>query len=364
MAEIRLPALRHNFRTLRSLLPSDTGVLAVVKANAYGHGALAVARVLEEEGARMLGVATVEEGIELRQGGRRLPVVVLGGVDSLQAEEAHAHGLSAVVFDRRQARDLARAAAKSGRPFPVHVKVDTGMGRLGLLPRDAYDLLRELPATGELRLEGWMTHLSSADGPDRADREYTEAQLALFAEGIPRVRNAFGGVSVHALNSAGILRFRKEPYDLVRPGLALYGFSPLAGVATVPLQPVMRLVSRIVSLKDLPHGHPVSYNRRYRCAGSRRIAVVPIGYADGYRRGLTGQGKMSVAGRTVDVAGTVCMDHTMLDVTEIPEAAIGTEVEVMGEASMSADEIARLCGTIPYEVLTQVGRRIPRRTVG
>ena len=365
VAEVRLPAVRHNFRTLRSLLPRGTGVLAVVKANAYGHGAGPVARTLEEEGARMLGVATVEEGVELRQVGLRLPVVVLGGVDSLQAEEAHVRGLSAVLFHRAQVRDLARVAGKAGTPFPVHVKVDTGMGRLGLLPGEAYALLDELKAVRELRVEGWMTHLSCADGPAPEDRDFTEGQLAGFAEGIPRVRDAFGAVAVHALNSAGILRFRREPFDLVRPGIALYGYSPLPeGAATVPLQPVMRLVTKIVSLKDLPDGHPVSYNRRYRCAGRRRIAVVPVGYADGYRRGLTGRGRMSVSGRTVDVAGTVCMDHTMLDVTDVPEAAIGTEVEVMGEASMSADEIARLCGTIPYEVLTQVGRRVPRRTVG
>jgi alanine racemase len=347
------------------MLPQGTGVLAVVKANAYGHGALAAGRALESEGARMLAVATVEEGIELRQGGIRLPVLVLGGVESSQAEEAHAHGLSAVLFDRGQVRDLARAAGKAGRPFPVHVKVDTGMGRLGFLPREAYGLLAEMPSIRELRLEGWMTHLSSADGPGPEDREFTEGQLASFAEGLPRVRKASGAVVAHALNSSGILRFRKEPFDVVRPGISLYGYSPLAPDAeAVPLEPVMRLISKIVSLKALPPGHPVSYNRRYRCRGTRRIAVVPIGYADGYRRGLTGHGKMAVAGEVADVVGTVCMDHTMLDVTDIPGAAIGAEVEVMGEASMSAGDIAHLCGTIPYEVLTQVGPRIPRRIVG
>jgi alanine racemase len=179
------------------------------------------------------------------------------------------------------------------------------------------------------------------------------------------VRKAFGAVAVHALNSSGILLYGKEPFDVVRPGIVLYGCSPLTpGAATVSLEPVMRLVTKIVSLKELPHDHPVSYNRRYRCRGTRRIAAVPIGYADGYRRGLTGQGRMSVCGRIADVVGTVCMDHTMLDVTDIPDAVIGAEVEVMGEASMTAGEIARLCGTIPYEVLTQVGARIPRRAVG
>ena len=331
----------------------------------YGHGALPVARALEADGARMLGVATVEEGVELREGGIRLPVVVLGGVDPPQAAEANAHGLSAVLFDMGQIGYLSRTAEVSGRPFPVHVKVDTGMGRLGLLPREALMAAERIASSHALRLEGWMTHLSSADGPTAEDREYTEAQLATFRGMLPTVRKTFGAaVAVHALNSAGVLRFREEPFDLVRPGIALYGCSPLPpGEASPDIRPVMRVVTKVLSLKELPAGHAVSYNRRYRCEGSRRIAVVPIGYADGYRRALTGRARMSVAGHPVPVAGTVCMDHTMIDVTGVPGVAIGADVEVMGEASMSAEEMARICGTIPYEVLVQVGQRIPRVTV-
>ena len=365
VAEIRLSALRHNAQAIRALLPQGVGLLGVVKANAYGHGALTVARALEADGARMLGVATVEEGVELREGGIRLPIVVLGGVDPPQAAEAHVHGLSAVLFDLGQIGYLARAAEGTGRPFPVHVKVDTGMGRLGLLPREAMEAASLLASTPALRLEGWMTHLSSADGPAAEDREYTAAQLAAFRAMLPAVRKAFGrGVAVHALNSAGILRFGEEPFDLVRPGISLYGCSPLPpGDASPDLRPVMRVVTKVVSLKELPAGHAVSYNRRYRCDGPRRIAVVPIGYADGYRRALTGRGRMSAAGHPVPVAGTVCMDHTMIDVTGVPGVAVGTDVEVMGEASMRAEEMARVCGTIPYEILVQVGPRIPRVTV-
>jgi len=365
VAEIRLSALRHNVHSIRALLPQGTGLLGIVKANAYGHGALVVARALEADGTRMLGVATVEEGVELREGGIRLPVVVLGGIDPPQAAEALAHELSAVVFDPGQIGYLARAAEIAGRPFAVHVKVDTGMGRLGLLPRDAVEAAGRIASTPALRLEGWMTHLSSADGPATEDREYTAAQLATFRETLPALRKMFGaGVAVHALNSAGILRFREEPFDLVRPGIALYGCSPLPpGDASTDLRPVMRVVTKVTSLKDLPAGHAVSYNRRYRCDGSRRIAVVPIGYADGYRRALTGRARMSVAGRTVPVVGTVCMDLTMIDVTEVPGVAIGSEVEVMGEASMGAEEMACVCGTIPYEILVQIGPRIPRVSV-
>jgi len=365
VAEIRLSALRHNVHAIRALLPQGVGLLGVVKANAYGHGALPVARVLEADGVRMLGVATVEEGVELREGGIRLPVVVLGGVDPPQAAEAHAHGLSAVVFDLGQIGYLARAAETSGRPFPVHVKVDTGMGRLGLLPREAMEAAGRIASTPALRLEGWMTHLSSADGTAVEDREYTETQLATFRGMLPAVRKAFGtSVAVHALNSAGILRFREESFDLVRPGIAMYGCSPLPpGDVSPVLRPVMRVVTKVLSLKELPAGHAVSYSRRYRCEGARRIAVVPIGYADGYRRGLTGRARMAVAGCAVPVTGTVCMDHTMIDVTGVPGVEIGTDVEVMGEASMGAEEMARICGTIPYEILVQVGPRIPRVTV-
>ena len=366
VAEIHLSALRHNVHAIRGLLPEGTGLLAIVKASAYGHGALPVARALEAEGARMLAVATVEEGVELREGGIRLPVVVLGGVDPPQAGEAHAHRLSAVLFDRGQIGYLARAAEAAGSPFPVHVKVDTGMGRLGLLPRGALEAAGEIASTPALRLEGWMTHLSSADGPAAGDREHTAAQLASFRETLSGVRKAFGnGVAAHALNSAGILRFREDPFDLVRPGITLYGCSPLPpGDASLDLRPVMRVVSKVLSLKELPAGHAVSYNRRFLCEGARRIAVVPIGYADGYRRGLTGRGRMAVAGRSVPVVGTVCMDHTMIDVTGVPDVGIGTDVEVMGEASMGAEEMARICGTIPYEILVQVGPRIPRVNVG
>lgn len=365
VAEIRLSALRHNFHALRSLLPERTGVIGVVKANAYGHGAVPAALALEAEGAAMLAVATVEEGVELRGGGVRAPILVFGEVDPSSAEEAHAHSLSAVLFDRRQAPDLARVAAKAGRPFPVHVKVDTGMGRVGFLPGEAVGFLDELRGNRALRLEGWMTHLSSADGPAEEDRAFTEAQLTAFAGTVARAREGAAPVAAHALNSAGILAWHGRPFDAVRPGIALYGYSPLPPAATpVCLRPVMRVVSRIVSLKELPDGRPVSYNRRYVCRGTRRIAVVPIGYADGYRRDLTCRGRMSVAGRTANVAGTVCMDLTMLDVTGIPGVEIGSEVEVMGEASMTAGEIAGLCGTIPYEVLTGVGSRVPRRIVG
>ena len=366
VAEINLSALRHNYRILRSLLPSSTGILAVVKANGYGHGAVEVSRALAEEGARMFGVATVEEGVEIRQAGIRNPIVVLGGVDEPQAEEAHANGLSAALFEEEQIRYLARTAAQRGAPFPVHIKLDTGMGRLGFLPENGRRIIDAVKSRSELAVEGWMTHLSSADGTGPADREFTIGQLEVFSRGIAAMRDAFGqGVAVHALNSAGILFFRQYPFDMVRPGITLYGSLPAEGQgAELGLLPVMRLVTKIVSLKELPPGHPVSYSRTYERSESRKIAVVPLGYADGYRRTFSNNASMLVMGRLAPVAGRVCMDHTMLDVTGIPGVRPGTDVVVMGEGATTADELARISGTIPYEILTQVGRRIARRVVG
>lgn len=366
LAEINLSALRHNYRILRSLLPPSNGIFAVVKADAYGHGAAAVSRALAEEDAGMFGVATVEEGVELRQAGIRKPVVVLGGVDEPQAEEAHANGLSAALFEAEQIPYLARTAANRGKPFPVHVKVDTGMGRLGFLPGDAGKVIEAVKSRKELQMEGWMTHLSSADGNAPADREYTMGQLDGFSRGIAAMREAFGrNVAVHALNSAGVLSFREYAFDMVRPGISLYGSLPAEGLgADLGFRPVMRLVTKIVSVKELPPGHPVSYARTYRRPERRTIAVVPLGYADGYRRTFSDTASMSVMGHRAPVAGRVCMDHTMLDVTGIPGVRPGTDVVVMGEGGATADELARISGTIPYEILTQVGRRIPRRVVG
>jgi len=337
----------------------------MVKADAYGHGAVPVAKALREEGVRIFGVATVEEGMELRRGGITEPVVVLGGVDEPQAGEALANGISAALFDLGQIPYLSRAAEKGGRQFPVHIKIDTGMGRLGLLRQFTKAAIEAIGSRKALRVDGVMTHLSSADGSAGADREYTRMQLSAFGEEVPVVRKAFGeALRAHALNSAGILSYREHVFDMVRPGITLYGSLPSEGVgAELGFRPVMRLITKIVSLKELPDGHPVSYGRQFHCAGKRRIAAVPLGYADGYRRAFSNAASMWVNGKRVPVAGRVCMDHTMLDVTGVPGVTVGSEVVVMGEGGETADDLARLAGTIPYELLTQVGKRIPRRVV-
>ncbi len=365
VAEIHLPALRHNLGKIRSLVPPTAAICTIVKADAYGHGAIPVARALAEEGVTAFGVATVDEAIELRDGGISGMVVVLGGVDEQEAEDAHERGLSPVLFDAGQIAYLARVGEKSGRPVPVHLKLDSGMGRLGFLRGGTRAAIEAIAAHKGLRVEGVMTHLSSADGSTPVDQEYTRMQLAAFRSELAAVKRAFGDrVLVHALNSGGILSYADHAHDLVRPGITLYGSLPAPGIRNDPgFRPVMRLVSRIVSLKELPDGHPVSYGRHYYCAGKRMIAAVPLGYADGYRRSFSNIASMWVNGRRVPVAGRVCMDHTMIDVTGVPEVSLGTEVVVMGEGGETADELARISGTIPYEILTQIGRRVPRQIV-
>jgi alanine racemase len=364
VAEIRLSALRHNCRTLQGLLPAGASLFGVVKANGYGHGAVPVAKTLFEAGASMLGIASVEEGIELREAAVSGPALVLGDVDADVAAEAHAHGLSAVLFRADQVDLFARVGRAAGRPFPVHVKVDTGMGRLGFFPGEAGALIDRLRGEPGIAVEGFMTHLASADGHLPDDREFTLSQLRRFEEVAAAFRDAFPGVLVHALNSAGLLAFKDFAFDMARPGIALYGSLPAEGLgASLGLEPVMRLVSRIVSLKRMPAGHPVSYGRLFSAPEPRDIAVVPIGYADGYHRGLTGSAWMGVEGRRAPVAGRVCMDMTMIDVTGIPGVRVGSEVVIMGDGGPTADVLAPMAGTIPYELLTQVGRRIPRRPV-
>ncbi|NNF83560.1 MAG: alanine racemase, partial [Deltaproteobacteria bacterium] len=346
--------------------PPSVSIFAVVKANAYGHGAVPVTETLREEGVRIFGVATVEEGVELRRAGITEPVVVLGGVYEQDAAEAHENGLSAALFDPGPIPYLSRVAARSGKPFPVHIKIDTGMGRLGILRQATKAVIEAIRSEKALRVEGVMTHLSSADGLTEADREYTRMQLSAFGEEVPLVRKAFGeAVRAHALNSAGILFYREHVFDMVRPGITLYGALPAEGVgADLGLRPVMRLVTKVASLKELPDGHPVSYGRHFHCAGKRQIAAVPLGYADGYRRTFSNAASMWVNGHRVPVVGRVCMDHTMLDVTGIPGVTIGSDVVVMGEGGPTPDELAAISETISYEILTQVGRRVPRRVIG
>lgn len=358
--EINLSALSHNFRMIRHDLPAECGVLAVVKADAYGHGAVEVAKALQELGASLLGVAIVEEGIELRKAGIALPVLMLGGPWPGQEEHIIANGLQVCVFEVEQLQRLEQAASLLGRQCHCHLKIDTGMGRLGVLPHDLAGIVAQFQQSPHLVLDGVMTHFAVADSQDHP---YTQQQLALFLDCVQQVRSAgFSPRYIHAANSAVTFSHVIDGCNLVRPGIALYGGQPFSG-KTLPLQPVMSFRTNVAHLKSLPVGSGVSYGLHFIAQRPTLIAAIPVGYADGYNRLLSNTGTALVRGQRVPVAGTVCMDWTLLDVTDVAGVSAGDEVTLLGcdgNECVSAQQWADQIGTISYEVFCQISKRVPR----
>jgi alanine racemase len=365
-AEIKLDAIRANAAALaRTAQPA--ALLAVVKADGYGHGAVPVARAALDGGATWLGVALVEEGVELRDAGIDAPIMVLAEPPPAAAATAVANGLTPVVYTSAGIEALAAAVASSDRtePLPVHVKVDTGMHRVGASPRDALALAKEVLRLDQLRLEGLMTHLAVADEPDNP---YTTAQLVSF-EAVRAELRAEGVEPpiVHAANSAGLLAAGAR-YDLVRCGIALYGIEPAPGVnGGVALQPALSLHARVSYVKELLAGERVSYGLRYTLERRGRVATVPLGYADGVPRRLFEVGGcVLIDGRRHPIAGAVTMDQILVDAGDA-DVHVGDEVVLLGrqgDDQISAAEWAQWLDTIAYEIVCQIGPRVPRRYVG
>lgn len=371
-AEVNLANLRHNLRVLERTIadttPTPPQIWGVLKADAYGHGAPAVARTLERAGVAGICVALLEEAVELREAGIRIPILVMGGYygprrDGL--EEIVARQLLPVVYDAAHIERLATMARFEGwGRLGVHVKVDTGMGRLGAGPAELPEVLSALARFPEVRMDGLMTHLACADADDLED---TADQLARFAEMERQTRAAGLSPRVrHAANSAAMLRMPASRLDMVRPGLALFGLEPRAGVAP-DLRPVMRVRSEIVALRTVEVGQRIGYGHTWEATRRSVVATVPMGYADGLSRSLSNRGSALVRGARAPIAGAVSMDLTMIDVTDVPGAQVGDEVVFLGtqegplgRETITATEIAELSGTIPWEVLTSISRRVPR----
>lgn len=365
VAEVDLSALRFNATQIRKLLDGRAEILAIVKADAYGHGAVAAARALSAAGVNLFGVASTEEALELRQAGVSLPVLVLAGIDPRDGGEIIRHRLTPVLFDLPTARDLDALAGKAGERISVHLKVDTGMTRLGFSWREWEGALRVLRELAHLRVEGIMSHFSVAESAGTEDRSFTGEQLRRFQSCLDQARQA--GLSpryVHLANSAATALWGEARFNLVRPGLMLYGEYPAPCLReAINLHPVLRWKTQVLSLKKVPAGDTVSYGRTFCCGCESRIATIPAGYADGYSRSLSNRGEVLVRGRRVRVAGVVCMDLTMIDVTDVPEVEPGEEVVLLGKQGteeITASEMARWMGTIPYEVLCGIGKRVPR----
>lgn len=348
-ATVDLDAIEHNLRAIRDVIPRATALMAVVKADAYGHGAVAVARAAMAAGATWLGVATAEEALELRGAVQSGRILILGPVPEQWIEPLAAADCAFTIGDRTSAAIVQRAA---GRPR-VHIKIDTGMTRIGTAPEDLGDLLSDLnPA--RVAVEGVYTHFACAD--DSAS-PMTATQLAAFARAAESVRTRFPKAIRHAASSAAALAFPDAALDMVRIGIAMYGAPPMPRTP-IPLRPAMTLGARVVRTRRVPAGTPVSYGATYRAKAETTIATVALGYGDGYPRALSGAGQMLVGGKPVPVAGRVCMDFTMLDAGDTPVRE-GDDVIAFGEG-LPAAEVAEAGGSISYELFCRVGRRVPR----
>lgn len=391
-AEVRLSRLGENLRALRGLLAPGVRVLGVVKADAYGHGAIPAARALEEAGIDRLGVALVSEGVELREAGITLPILVMGTVFEEDAEDLVRYRLTPTIDDAERARSLDRRVAELAARSPgsangrlvCHFKVDTGMNRLGVRADEATGLAGELRGLEHLSVEAVYTHFACAE---RAADPSVPEQLRRFEAALAGLRA--GGVAprlVHAANSSALVGLPQSHYGMVRPGLALYGVRPCeAAEGRVELAPALELRSRVVSVKRVPKGEGVSYGHTWRAERDSVVGVLAIGYGDGYPRSLSNRGRARIAGRLCPVVGAVCMDATMVDLTEIgnrkpevgsaaapgrqPASESGTRrllgadaalIEADNASPLSACAVAEAAGTIPYELLAGLSRRVPR----
>lgn len=363
-AEVNLANLRHNLYVVKRAA-QNARVWGVLKADGYGHGAPAVARTLERAGIDGICVALLEEAIELREAGIRVPILVMGGYYGQAWGELLAHRLTPVVYEPSQIEGIAREVRYQGAPpLGVHLKVDTGMGRLGCVPHELPEVLDAFQRFPEIKLEGLMTHLACADAESL---EGVHEQLALFEEVTTSVRAAgFAPHVRHVANSAAMLRTTAAHFDVVRPGIALFGVAPRSDLAA-GLRPVMRVRTEIVALRDVKPGDSIGYGWTWRATRPSRIATIPIGYADGLHRELSNVGSVLVRGKRAPIVGTISMDLTMIDVTDHPGVSLRDEAVILGAQEgklgkdvITADEIARLSRAISWEVLTHVSRRVPR----
>ncbi|MBI2401078.1 MAG: alanine racemase [Deltaproteobacteria bacterium] len=361
-AYIDLKALEHNYLELRRRAAPDTRMMSVVKANAYGHGAIEVARTIDALGGAYFGVAIPEEGAALREAGITSPIAVLGGMFPDQATDIVEYGLTPVVFDMAAARALDEAARKRGAVLPIHVKIDTGMGRLGILPEEAGQFFSELKGLENLRVEALLSHFAESEAEEK---EFSHRQLSVFLKAVDQIRSL--GVNPGLLemaNSAALVDFEQARLGMVRPGIMLYGSYPAARLReSIKLKPVMQLKTRILFLKSVPAGFTVSYGRRFTAKRPSVIATMPIGYADGLPRKLGNSGEVLVGGHRAPIAGTVCMDLIMADVTDVPGVKAGDEAVIIGSQgseAITAEEVADKAGTISYEIFCRISARVPR----
>ena len=371
-AEINLKAFKHNLQNLKTVLGSKTDIMAVIKADAYGHGALPCAKAAIESGVGYLGAGVIEEGIELRKNGIKGPVLILGGIFPDEVTDLVHYNLSTILHTAHLAEALSKEGKKQGKTVNIHIKLDTGMNRLGILPENLLALTEKISSLPNLKIEALSTHFSSADDEDLS---ITNQQIELFKNTLNKLKET--GITpplTHLANTSALFRFAESHSTMVRPGLILYGALPSPILNPVvqnfcqnenleSFEPVMQWKSRIILLKSVQKGQALSYSRKYFTQKDSYIATLPIGYADGLPRRLSNNMEVLVKGRRVPQVGTICMDMILIDVSEVPDVQIGEEVVIFGKQGdevIQVEELAQKANTIPYEILCNVGKRVPR----
>ncbi|MBW1779126.1 MAG: alanine racemase [Deltaproteobacteria bacterium] len=363
---VDLSALGRNLRQVRNLVSRDTRIMGVVKSDAYGHGLLEIGRALERDGIDCLGVAYLHEALDLREGGVRLPIVILCGIRTREeSRQVLEKGLTPVLYDPTVAEILSQECQRQGRKARIHVKVDTGMGRLGISDNDIGPFLQEIISLKSLEVEALTSHLATAD---ESGSRFSEDQIRRFEQAIFTGRSLGLRMTLNNMaNSAGDMRHKGTHFDKVRPGIMLYGGLPSPDFnSPVPLAPVMHLKAQVVQVRNLPDKTPVSYGRTYYTEGPRRIAVISAGYSDGLPRRLSNRGHVLVGGGKVDIIGTICMNLTVCDISGHKDIKPGDEAVVLGsqgEECIKGDDIARVAGSISYEIFCAIGRKRIRKYV-
>ncbi|NLJ69206.1 MAG: alanine racemase [Firmicutes bacterium] len=360
-AEVDLDGISHNVKAIRQHLSPGTGLMVVVKANGYGHGAVPAAKAALHSGAQWLGVAIVEEGINLRQAGIKAPILILGVPPVWQAGLVVEHGLRVAVCTWDFAEALASAAKMRNAVAKVHVKLDTGMGRLGILPGEALDFIRRLQGLPNLEIEGIFSHLATADDPDKA---YAQEQFRIFSGVLEQLEAAGIHIPIrHIANTAAAFTMPETQLSLVRSGIAVYGLSAAGDQPkTLKLSPCMELKAAVSYVHRVPAGSGISYGKQFVTPKETNIVTLPVGYADGYSRLFSGKGEVLLQGRRFPIVGSICMDQCMVDVGDL-SVKIGEEVVLLGRQGsqeITADELAEKMGTINYEIVCMIGSRVPR----
>ncbi len=363
-AEINLDNIAQNVQEIFKKVNKTTKLIAVVKADAYGHGVLGIIPTLIENGVGTLAVSILDEAIQLRKAGVTIPVLVMNYTDPARAKEIIEHNLTQAVYCHDLAEALSRTAVRLGKQAKIHIKIDTGMSRVGFQP--GYKAVKDIAEINNLPgiiIEGLFTHFASAD---EVRREYTNLQYERFKSVVNELNKMGIMIPVkHIANSAAIIQYPDLCLDMVRPGIILYGLYPSKDMdrSLIELNPAMRLLSKVALVKEIDAGVPISYGRIYETRRKSTIATIPVGYADGYPRLLSNYGRILIHGQYAPVVGRVCMDQCMVDVTDIPGVKTGDEAVLIGKQGnneITADEVAELTGTINYEVVCLVGKRVPR----